>query len=157
MSVLCLLLYLGYSPEVSYTKKIEDKYQAYYFLIDYLCRSAEKLNIELPLNVANYAAQVGDRDSMWGKSINAIIEETREYDISDEEIPEEYSLLQNSIIVAFSELQKWARNNRLYVGDGAKSILKIDYIRKHILFNNTPLPGIVVIQKLILDQSSYSG
>ena len=90
------------------TKKREQKYQTYYYLVDFLCRSAEDCRVEIPLDVSRHASQVGDRTSLWGKAINTIIEERRKFEISDEEIPEEYVRLSSSILVAFKELNKWA-------------------------------------------------
>ena len=98
-----------------FTKNRENKYQTYYFLIDYLCRSMEEIQIEVPLNISRYASKVGDRNSLWGKAINTIIEERRKYMITDDEISQEYELLSNAIIVAFSELNKWANRNGLNV------------------------------------------
>ncbi len=98
-----------------FTKNRENKYQTYYFLVDYLCRSMEEMKIEVPLDVSRYASKVGDRNSTWGKAIYTIIEERRKYIITDDEIPQEYKMLSNSIIVAFSELNKWAKKNGLNV------------------------------------------
>lgn len=98
-----------------FTKSRESKYQTYYYLVNYLCQSMEDIEIEIPLDIPRYASQVGDKESLWGQAIKTIIDERRKYEITNEELPEEYALLSNSILIAYSELNKWAKKNGLDV------------------------------------------
>lgn len=95
------------------TKKREDAYQTYYYLYDYLFRTMDNLQIELPSELLRYSSKVGGRESDWGVAFYNVIDLTRKYELSDREFDEKEEELANNLLVALNELNNWALKKHL--------------------------------------------
>ena len=101
-----VIVYIG-------TQSVEKNRNTYYVLSNYLYKTMEKLEIEIPAELLHYAKRVGDRDSKGGKAFNNVIDLTQKFDLEDREFTKEEEELANNIIVALKELNAWGVKHHL--------------------------------------------
>lgn len=89
------------------TQHLEKNRNTYFILSDYLYKTMERCEIEIPSELLRYSKNVGDRNTAWGKAFESILDITRKYELKEREFSPEEEELANCIMTALKELNAW--------------------------------------------------
>lgn len=95
------------------TKRRERKYRVYAYWETFLFNALSRFGIEIPIEALAYVVDIGDHNSNWRKAIDNVMEVIYKPNIEDRGMTDEEEKLSDNVMIAFDELSKWAKANKL--------------------------------------------
>jgi len=95
------------------SKRRERKYRVYAYWESFLFNALSRFGIGIPTEALECIADIGDRNSKWRKAMDSVMEVVYKPNIEDRVITDEEEQLSDNVMIAFDELSKWAKANKL--------------------------------------------